>query len=242
MCASMLLNAGCGEKDVVIELAGLMDRINPMKAERRKEIDGLATATERDKAVFDYRRGLVQNLHNAHRAPNIVMAALEHKATGEDVEGFEGEYLPKLTTAQVTKLWKAHQKDLEIKDEKGKQVFSRRRSGPSFKDSWQKTVESSQKAEENKENGVVRDKAMSGKDMKAEVTEGKWLSHFGHQITKSHSGDKTVGDLTPLDYTCYQAELVKESDPKLWKQVVKAAKAAEDKLIASAEAVEAAAE
>ena len=235
LCASMLFNAGFSEKEVVIELAGLMDRISPMKPERRKEIEGLSTQAERDKAIFDYRRGLVQGLHNAHRCPLVVMAALEHKCDGEVVEGFENEYLPKLTTGQVSRLWKAHSDDLKIEDEKGVKIFSKRRPGPKFREVWGKVVESSQKAASDKEEGVVREKAMSGKDMKAEITEGKWLSAFGQKLTKYHTGDKSVGELTEYDYTCYCAELVKEADPKLWKQVVKAAKDAEAKVAAEVE-------
>jgi len=236
LCASMLFNAGFSEKEVVVELAGLMDRISPMKAERRKEIDALKTASERDQKVFEYRRGLVQNLHNAHRCPGIVMAALERKATGLPIEGFEKEYLPKLTTAQVTELWKAHSKDLEITDDKGRQVFSQRKTGPKFREKWSKLCESAQKAEQDKAEGVVREKAMSGKEMKAEVKDGKWLSSFGQLITKHHAGDKSIGDLSEYDLTCYFAELVKEADPKLWKQVEKAAKAVEAKLQAEVEA------
>lgn len=240
LCASMLLNAGYSEKEVVTELAGLMDKISPMKADRRKAIDEMKVAAEREAEIFKYRRGLVQNLHNAHRCPQIVMAALEYKATGEQVEGFDGEYLPKLTTSQVTRLWKSHEDDLKIEDESGKKVFSKRRTGPKFRETWIKIVESAQKSEADKAEGVVRDKAMSGKDMKAEIKDGKWLSGFGQKLTKYHAGDKSVGDLTQLDETCYLAELVKEAKPKLWQEVVKSAKAIEEKLNAEvqAEAVE----
>lgn len=230
LCASMLFNANFKEREVIVELAGMMDRISPMKPDKRQAIENATTQAEKDDILFKYRRGLVQGLHNAHRCPPVVMAALEHKATGEQIEGYEGQYLPKLTTSQVTSLWKAHGEDLKVEHEDGRPVFSKTRPGPKFREKWDKIVESAQKADADREEGVVREKAMSGKDMKAEVKDGKWLSAFGTLITKHHSGDKSVGDLTPYDETCYLAELVKEADPKLWKQVVKAAKAIEAKI------------
>lgn len=226
LCASEFFRVGFKEREVIIELAGMMDRISPMKADKRQAIENATTQAEKDDILFKYRRGLVQGLHNAHRCPPIVMAALEHKATGEPVEGYD-TYLPKLTSSQVQSLWKAHSQDLEIEDGEGRKVFSARRTGPKFNEKWEKIVESSHKADADKENGVVREKAMSGKDMKAEVKDGKWLSGFGTLLTKHHSGDKSVGDLTPYDETCYLAELVQEVDPKLWKTVVKSAKAIE---------------
>lgn len=240
LCANFLFNAGFSEREVVVDLLGLMERISPMKPERRKAIEEIKVQAEKEKELLQYRRGLVQNLRNAYRCPTIVMAALEHKATGEPVKGFD-EYLPKLSTSQVTKLWKGHEEDLKIKDEdSGKTIFNARRTGPKFREAWAKIVESSKKAEADKEDGVVRDKAMSGKDMKAEIKDGKWLSEFGQDITKHHTGNKTVGDLTPLDHACYQAELVKYHNEKLWKQVTKAAKEIEDKLIAEDAQTEAA--
>jgi len=236
MCANELLKVGFSEKECVIELAGMMDRISPMKSDRRKQIDEIKVTAEREVEIFKYRRGLVQGLHNAYRCPSVVMAALEFKATGEQVEGYEGQYLPKLTTSHVQRLWKAHSDDLEIENEKGSKVFSKRSPGPKFRDTWTKIIESTQKAEADKAEGVVRDKAMSGKDLKGEVKEGKWLSEFGQKITKHHSGDKSIGDLTNLDESCYLAELVKEADSKLWKQVVKTAKAIEEKAQAKVEA------
>ncbi len=229
LCASEFFRVGFKEREVVIELAGLMDRISPMKAEKRTAIENATTQADKDKILFDYRRGLVQGLHNAHRCPPIVMAALEHKATGEPVEGYD-TYLPKPTSSQVQGLWKAHSEDLEIEDGEGRKVFSSRRTGPKFNEKWEKLLESAHKADADKDAGVVREKAMSGKDMKAEVKDGKWLSGFGTLMTKHHAGDKSVGDLTPYDETCYLAELVQEADPKLWKSVVKTAKAIETEI------------
>lgn len=232
-CANMLFKVGFKELEVVVELHGLMERISPMKADRRKEIEAIEDKPKHDKALLDYRRGAVQNLHNAYRCPFIVMAALEHRATGEPVEGFEKKYLPKLSTSQVTKLWKAHKEDLaEVDEATGAAVFNSTRTGPKFRKAWEKCVVTSQKAEADKEEGVVREKAMSGKDMKIEITEGKWLSVFGQKITKHHTGDKSVGDLTPLDHICYHAEMVKAHDVKAWKALEKAFKAVEEKLIA----------
>lgn len=240
MCASMLFDVAYKEREVVVELSGMMDRISPMKAEKRTAIENASTQSEKDKILFEYRRGLVQGLHNAHRCPPKVMAALEFKATGEQIEGYDGEYLPKLTTSMVQSLWKAHSEDLKVEDGEGRKVFSKRRTGPKFNEKWDKIVESSQKREADKEEGVVREKAMSGKDMKTEIKDGKWLSDFGTLLTKHHSGDKSVGDLTPYDETCYLAELVKEADQKLWKAVVKAAKAIEVRAQAAVAEAEAA--
>ena len=213
-CAKFLFDAGFGEKEVIIELRGLAERQSPMKAEREREIANLPTQKDKDKAYFEYRRGLIQGLHNIARCPFIVEAALEFKATGEEVKGYENQFLPKLTMSQVSRLWKAFQEDGEVERKDGTKVYS-------------KLVASAQKAEADKEDGVVREKAMSGKDMKAELTESKWLSRFGQLLTKHHTGDKSVGDLKELDYSAYCIELVQEADPKLWKAVEKKAKAIE---------------
>jgi len=237
-CVKMLFDAGFTEIEAVVEVAGMMERISPMKPERRREIEALATPKEREKALAEYRRGFIQGLHNIARSPLIVEAALEYKASGEPVEGFEDQYLPKLTISQVGSLWKAHSEDLKVQREDGTPVFSKRSPGPKFREKWEKIVEISKKREADQDEGVVRDKAMSGKDMKAELKDGKWLSKFGHLVTKHHAGDKSVGDLSQYDYTCYMAELVKEADPKLWKQVEKSAKAIEaevNKKLAEAE-------
>ena len=226
-CAKFLFDAGFGEKEVIIELRGLAERQSPMKAEREREIANLPPQKDKDKAYFEYRRGLIQGLHNIARCPFIVEAALEFKATGEEVKGYENQFLPKLTMSQVSRLWKAFQEDGEVERKDGTKVYSKRNPGPKFLTVWDKIVASAQKAEADKEDGVVREKAMSGKDMKAELTESKWLSRFGQLLTKHHTGDKSVGDLKELDYSAYCIELVQEADPKLWKQVEKQAKAIE---------------
>ena len=243
--ANMLFRCNNTEADVSVKLATLIDTISPMKAKNREKLDGL----ERQRAeaeevglkervadlvkeikeyVANYRRGFTQNLHNIFRCPDVVMQALERNATGRIPEGCTEPHLPTLTNAQVKALWKAHSKDLEI-IEGGLQVYNRRKVGPHFSAKWAEIV----KADQEPKSETTPSKAMSGKDMKAELEGGKYLSEVGVLLTNHHAGVDGVdpSKLEEADKASYLADLVRNHMPDVWEMVVESAKEVEDKLI-----------
>jgi hypothetical protein len=254
-CANLLFEAGKTEKEVAVEIASLIDQVAPMKPEVRREIVELrekaeahrknGKIAESDKAdadaddrLFDYRHGFVQNLHNAARCPDIVMATLYAKATGEAPEGFEDEDLPTsaVTSKTVTKLYKAFREDL-LDNPDGS--VSKAIPGRNFTEAWNKVcaTHTGNKAKSPKES---RAKAMSAKDMKEEI--GNYRSRLAQTITRKHAGDKDVDSsrLSTDDRISFYAELVHASDKNLWKQIEQKAKAEEKRL--NAERKKAAAE
>lgn len=203
MCANLLFEAGCTEEQVAVKLASVMDLISPMKPESRNELDELiikrnqatdAGAKERldsevRKFILAYRRGLVQNLHNAYRCPQVVMDALYRKSTGKNPDGVTDELPSKLTTAMVTKLFDAFKQDMKIMDSTGVPVHSKEKPGPSFKAKFAEYL----KAEKEAAGKPVepRAKGMSAKEMEEQVTTGRWASRGFKILTMQHAG-KTV--------------------------------------------------
>lgn len=251
LCANMLFAQGKSEKDVVTRLALLMDRMKPMKSDKRKIYDGMladadlleakgnkeAAITKRGDAavyLFNYRRGMVQNLHNAYRCPQIVMAALYFKATGEvstspDMAVEENTVLPKgLTYLHVTQLWKAFEKDLEIK-EGGIPKFNKRLPGPGFQTKWEEICKELSDAADAKSSGDTRPKAMSVNELQTEVNEGKFLSAGFKLLTLYHARakDVDVAKLANLDKIAYFAEMVHDRSPDEWTALVKLAEGLE---------------
>lgn len=246
LCGNMLFSAGKTEEAVILALAGLMDRISPMKASRRKELEAIQQAAEAaetageklmasakreeaNKLIADYRRGMVQGIHNAYRCPSIVMAALASEAGGVIPQEFATEFLPSLTSNDVKVLWKAHTQDMTIL-ENGRPKFNQNRPGPAFRAGWEKIV---LKAKEQAASpDTVRIKAMSANDILKDVKEGKFRSSLACRMSAYHAGDKEVAILLPeLDAEAYAGELVKAYNPNLWKQVLESAASEEKKLI-----------
>ena len=255
LAANMLFQAGFKEADVAITLADLIDRVSPMSAEVSRELSALRI--KRDEAATrgltdyvktvdaeirklfgTYRHGFCQGLNNTYRCPTKVHYAKYFHACGErHPEDKSTDFLPKLTTASITKLWKAHTKDLEI-IEIGQMVskYNKRVTGPNFNSEWSKLVVKQQEADGKDK--PTNPKAMSAKDIMLEVTGGKFKSDAVQLACKWHAGDKEViGDLTKADEYAYLAALVREGDKDLWKKVVKVATTLEAKM--AAEAVEA---
>jgi len=246
--ANMLFAINKTEAEVAMQLAGLIDKIAPMKQAARVELeaihvkiqaakasnnDAAVTLAERDYREFvsTYRRGFVQNLHNTFRCPEVVMSALYKRATGTAPEGVT-VYLPDITTSDVTVLWKAHKADLEIM-EAGVPKYNKQRVGPNFTEKWEKLCAKSRAAEAdgNKES-PAKPKAMSAKDMQAEVREGKYKSELACILVTHHCGDKTAADRLPLlDTAAYHADLLRKYDAGAWSDLVKAAKVIESRLI-----------
>jgi hypothetical protein len=241
LCANILFGMGCTEKQVVIRLASLMDRIKPMKSDKKKKyLTMLADAElwkekgnmkaynekiiEANTFIFNNRRGMVQNLHKAFRCPNIVMAALFFKATHErpDKEsGFsipESEKLPmSLTYEDVTKLHKCFESDLlEVKD--GVSIYSKMIPGPLFQAKWAEIMKDYETKEAASESSTPRAKAMSADDLAKESK--KWLSAGFQLLCKSHRKDEVDAiRLNKSDRLCFVAETMSERAPDEWKAI-----------------------
>ena len=235
MSATLMFRKGFTEAQVANQLKPLIMKLSPklipsMASDLKKLEAKLAEARESGKGVSEAEnelagriangfRGRVQHLHNVSRCPDIVNASLFFKACDIKPEGFKDEHLPKLTTDQVKALWKAHSKDLEELDAKtGAPKFNKQRVGPLFVEKWKEILQ--KEAEAASGNKPAKDKAMSGKDMKSEITDGKWQCVGFYKLTKWHSGDKSVEGLETLDREYKALDLVKQFQPDLYEMVV----------------------
>lgn len=257
-CANMLFDYDLGEKQVVVRLATLLDSVMPMKANKRKKLDELRTQLEQLIAVdadpklivakeaeivtfiFEYRRGAVQNLHNTYRCPEIVMAALFFKETGEYPEGFDKSVLlpARITTADVTKLYKAFTGDLEEVDAKGVCKFNKILPGPAFDVKWAEVLKDSQEKVDAKPGD--RNKSKSYKDLSAEA-KGKWNSTGFQLLTKYHANEEIeVATLKQEDALLFVAEILSERSPDEWAEAVELSKGLVKEVAAEAKEVEAA--
>ena len=258
LCANILFQQGCNEKQVVIRLAALMDRIKPMKADKAKKYRQMladaelwkekgnlteykAKIAEAETFLFQYRRGMVQNQNAAFKCPDIVMAALYFKSTGErpPVEsGFaveKTEVLPDgLTYEHVKKLETAFGKDLLVL-ENGTSKYNKRVPGPEFLAKWAEIKADLLKKAADSENQVVRDKAMSAGDMEMEIKSSKWNSKGFQILTRHHRNEKDVdmAQLKSYDTIAYLAELLSARAPKEWADCVKVAEAIEKDMVAA---------
>lgn len=262
LCANILFQQGLTEKAVVIRLAALMDRIQPMKADASKKYRQMLSDAElwkekgnitEQKAklaeaytfLLNYRRGKIQNLSAAFDCPDVVMAALYFKATGErpnKESGFavpEKETLPDgITYEHVKKLKASFGKDLLVL-ENGTCKYNKRTPGPEFIAKWNEILADLKKKAEDADGKVVRDKAMSAGDMEAEIKSSKWNSKGFQILTRHHRNEKDVdmAQLKSLDQVAYLAELLSVRAPKEWADCVKLAEAIEAEMIAATQNV-----
>lgn len=248
--ANMLFAIGQTEAEVANTLANLFDRVAPMNPKARLELkalqDKVASATsdaERtlaQQAVFkfqgDYRRGYCQGLHNTYRCPEKVMSALFKAATGHNPEGVT-EYLPKLTSAQVTALWKAHKEDLAIL-ENGIPRFNKFIVGPHFTEKWNSIVKAEQEAVASGETKEPRAKAMSAKEMQETIKNGEYKSQLACKLTFHHAGDAKSAELPELDHASYLLDLIKQHDKPQYEAVIKAGTEILARLVAASAKVE----
>ena len=255
-CANMLFDYELSEKQVVVRLATLLDTVMPMKANKRKKLDELRTQLEQLIAVnadpklvaakdaeiitfiFEYRRGAVQNLHNVYRCPEIVMAALYFKETGDHPDGFEKSVLPaRITTADCTKLYKAFTADLEEVDANGARKFNKVQPGPVFDAKWKEVLADSQEKVDAKPGD--RQKSKSHKDLVAEA-KSKWNSTGFQLLTRYHASEEIeVSILKQEDALLFIAEIISERAPEEWADIVKLSKGLVKEVAAETKEVEA---
>jgi hypothetical protein len=262
LCANILFQQGLTEKAVVIRLAALMDRIQPMKADAAKKYRQMLSDAElwKEKGnlteyraklaeaytfLLNYRRGKIQNLSAAFDCPDVVMAALYFKSTGErppKESGFavpEKEVIPNgITYEHVKKLKAAFAKDLAV-IENGTSKYNKRVPGPEFLAKWNEIIADLKKKADDAEGKVPRDKAMSAGDMESELKSSKWNSKGFQILTRHHRNEKDVdmAQLKGYDQIAYTAELLSSRAPKEWADCVKLAEAIEAEMIAATQNV-----
>ena len=86
-----------------------------------------------------------------------------------------------------------------------------------FKALWKELLEAKPKT------GEVRAKAMSSKDMQAQLDNGIWDSGLAKALTMQHSGKKDVKGLKAMDDRMYAFDLVEKYEPKMAKDFLKVA-------------------
>ena len=262
LCCNILFQQGLTEKAVVVRLAALMDRIKPMKADKAKKyrqmladaelwksqgnmLEYNAKIAESQMFLFTYRRGMVQNHAAAFDCPNVVMAALYFKSTGErppQESGFavgKDEVLPDgLTYDHVKKLKAAFAKDLDIKVN-GACPYNKLIPGPDFLAKWKEIRDELLKKAEDSAEKPVRDKAKSAGDMEAELKTSKWNSRGFQILTRHHRNEKDVdmAQLKALDMVAHDAEILSERAPKEWADCVKLAESIRKDMIAATQNV-----
>jgi hypothetical protein len=254
---NFLFDAGLKEIEIAVQIAGLMNRVSPMKATTRREIEQLqrdvemytkegrfVDVKEKLKKIaqlqLDYRKGKIQNCKSIWKCPHIVMATMWYKATGGernwegqlDIDIDEKTYLPtQLQVAQVAKtLWPAFSKDLAILVD-GKPKYNKRIVGPNFTEAWNKICEKSVEREAAPD--TVRAKAYSKDELKAD--EEKWLSALATLLCRSHRREPDVDPavITVLDKNAFYAEILAERAPDEWATAVVLAKNLEKEIVAN---------
>jgi hypothetical protein len=247
LCANLLFASGSTEEAVILSLSGLMDLISPMKAARLSELQAIKKLAaeaeaagekllagmkrdEADKLVAEYRRGMVQGLHNAYRCPSIVMVALAKRAGEAVPEEFKTEFLPSLTAGDIKGLWKCHTQDMTIL-ENGRPKFSQSRVGPAFRQAWEKLVAQEQ-ADAGKEKSP-KPKAMPATEILKDLKEGlKLRSELACRLSGYHAGQKEEATmLSALDAKSYAGDLVSTYNNELWVMVTEEAAKIERQLI-----------
>lgn len=221
--ASILLDAGLTEEEVVFQLEGLFRELSrSLPSKTRESIKELRAAAKPDekkirKLLLDTYKGKLQALKKVHACPKRVAAALEFAETGVKPKGFKT--LPShIRRKDVKGLLEAFQKDMEIRETDGTPKYSKAEPGPSFGKAWSDLVKHVPQKDEGK-----RLKAMSAKAMQAQLDDGTYASKGFQKLTAAHSGVEGVEGINAADATLHLVELVQKYAPERWKQFVEAA-------------------
>jgi hypothetical protein len=232
LSANMLFAAGLTERQVAVHLAGLLDRISPLKAE---VLEDLAKARESQgedayqQRYAEARRGIVQSLKQLWQSPSRVLDAQRYAATMKLPEWAESaRQVPILTTKQITALAKAHNEDLLVLDEDTKlPKYDQENPGPSFLNLWAEYVT---KTIESKDKDKTRSKALAA--TKIEDQSKTFVSNGFRALCNQHVGKAYGGDLHDMDRLVSVAECLQKHDPEFWSTCVSRAKEIRDKIVA----------
>ena len=223
LAVNMLYDAGCKERGIVLQLAGLLESLNPMKGDKRVKYEELLEAGKKEDAdtfLFEYRRGLIQPMTTVYRLPEKVAQAQYALHSGEFAPDVQPFVIPtKITNGDIKGLYKAFEADLKLVADNGAPQFSKYASGPNFNEAWQALVD---RTEDNK---PIRAKAMSAKAISEQVSSGKMTSELGVMLCQQHAGNKvTQKHMNALNKEYTFADVVRKHDAKLWEQVQKRGK------------------
>ena len=263
LSANLLFSNNLTESQVATQLAGLMNRIKPMKADKREELDLLRkdVTSYKETGRFDdiplkekqiaelqlnYRKGWIQNMKAIYRCPNVVMATMWFKATAKrnwkgilEIDIADDVYLPsRLQVDQAkNKLYPAFKKDLAI-SVSGACPYNKRVPGPNFNEVWDIICGKSKEKEDAPE--TVRAKAYSKEELKTDSE--KYNSQGFTMLCEHHRRNPEVDPnrLKELDQIAYFAEIVAERTGEEWEQFQALAKNLETLKIAEQKEVEAA--
>lgn len=217
----LLKDQGLTEEDICARLEGLFTKfqtaVPSSKRDKLEElrVDPIKNRKEIRKLVHETFKGQLQASIAVWKCPKVVQQAMEFLEAKEPLP--KGAKCPaKLTYGDVKKLAKAMEEDCQILKD-GVPIHSKGNPGPNFKGLWAELL----KAEPKK--GEVRAKAMSSKDMDAQLTNGIWDSEGFKRLTQQHSGKKDVKGLKEMDAKLYLVDLVIRYQPAAWKDFAKVA-------------------
>ena len=221
-CFQRLFGCGVTEAEASNHMAELLNNYRPMKPERAREIEELREA-KGPAAAYDayaeYRRGLTQFFKQIVGCPTQVMDALKYADDGVLPSwAADKEAIPKISKANVKKLYDAHLEDLKVKDERGLPKYTLDDPGPEFLRAWSDAVEATQ----NKKT-ETRTKAWSGQMMKDQSN--KFVSDGFRALCQVHAGEDIKIAPAQYDQMLKVAETLRENDPEFWKGCVEKANA-----------------
>lgn len=212
---SILKDQSLTEEDICSRLEGLFAKFQTaVPSNKRDKLEELrknpiGNAKEIRKLIHETYKGQLQASIAVWKCPKIVSICLEHLEANEPLP--KGIKCPaKLTYGDVKKLSAAIEEDCKILDDKGMPKHSKGNPGPNFTGLWAEMLKAETKKDE------IRTKAMSSKDMQAQLTSGAWDSDGFKLLTMQHSGDKDVKGLKAADEMLRLCELVKKHEPKAW--------------------------
>lgn len=210
----ILKDEGCTEEEIVSRCEGIFAKHQTaVPSDKRDKLDTLRTDPVKNrkeirKLLHETYKGQLQASIAVWKCPKVVQQALEYLEAKEPLP--KGAKAPtKLTYGNVRKLAKALEEDITILKD-GVPMYSKGNPGPGFGKLWVEMLKTVAKT------GDVRAKAMSSKDMEAQLTNGIWDSAGFKALTLQHSGKKDVKGLKAMDAKLYLVDLVIRHKPKVW--------------------------
>lgn len=222
---------GCSEKDVVMHITGMLDRLSPPSAKQRDKVSrarqkvaDAGTVRERvlatkdlEDVIFQYRRGMIQHFNRIRRAPRVIEDSFLYTHTKHVRDGVNPEELiVNLTTVEVRKLFDIYTAENETGN------FNRDIPGPRFWGAW---LELKGEKEEEDSSEEPRAKAMSANKIKQDIKDGVYESELSKLISNKHVGeDVNSAALKDADKRAYYADVLALHDPAFWAGCVEKAK------------------
>lgn len=212
---AILKDEGLTEEDICARLEGLFAKFQNAvpsdKRDRLKELRAKPIENRKEirKLVHGTYKGQLQAGIRVWKCPKIVQQTMEFLEAKEPLP--KGIKCPtKLTYGDVSKLSEAQEEDNRAKDDNGMPLYSKGNPGPTFKALWAEMLNQAPKSKGK------QPKAMSNKDMEAQLTNGIWDSEGFKKLTLQHSGKKDVKGLKAADAKLYLVDLVIRHEPRAW--------------------------